>query len=543
MPNVIKYTTGSTSTGCLRKGNMLIGNNTADYGITFYNGIDSPSGGYTIYLNKASGGPSIYCPANDSQLIGITNQIAGANYTSAAQCLTYFASQTDKIVVNSNYASIVTSGLIFAGDSSFLPSYPATGTTWYDVSGNNNNGTLINGPTFNTGAKYIQFDGIDDYAQIINSVDNGSLQFTYYWTGNGQSQIAKGSSGGPMLYNGGNGITLHWYPANGGYDFYGILPNRAGWYNITVTWTGTSDNKMYMNGALVASSTSYSITKDSMWNFAANGYTPQAIRLQSIQVYNRALTQTEVLQNHHKGNITTDQLLLAIDPGNIVSYESGSTNIYNLYGTSSSTFQGTLSVNLNGSLINGPTFNSNNGGIWVFDGVDDYANLGNISYNRTNFSVFIWYNFPSYHSGWKDGTISKWYTGGGDGSGNEWAVGPQSINGPCPFGATVQYGSGGSSYIAINDTVNYVNNTWYHVGFTWNSGTLTLYVNGVQKVSATTANTTAQTTTQPVALASFYNFSQYMSNIYIGPAQIYNKTLSGNEVIQNFNAHRNRYGL
>ena len=73
MPNVIKYSTGATPTGCLRKGNMLIGNNTADYGATFFNGINPPSGGYTIYLNKASGGPSIYCPANDTQLIFITN--------------------------------------------------------------------------------------------------------------------------------------------------------------------------------------------------------------------------------------------------------------------------------------------------------------------------------------------------------------------------------------------------------------------------------------------------------------------------------------
>ena len=95
MPNVIKYTTGATETGCLRKGNMQIGNNTADYGATFWNGITPPSGGYTIYLNKASGGPSIYCPASDAQLITITNQIAGANYTTAAQCLDYFAGQSE----------------------------------------------------------------------------------------------------------------------------------------------------------------------------------------------------------------------------------------------------------------------------------------------------------------------------------------------------------------------------------------------------------------------------------------------------------------
>ena len=92
MPNVIKYSTGTTPSTCLRKGNMLIGNNTGDYGGTFYNGIDPPSGGYTIYLNKATGGPSIYRPTNNTQLINITNQIAGTNYATVDDCLNYFSS-------------------------------------------------------------------------------------------------------------------------------------------------------------------------------------------------------------------------------------------------------------------------------------------------------------------------------------------------------------------------------------------------------------------------------------------------------------------
>ncbi len=143
MPNVIKYSVGATPSGSLRKGNMLIGNNTADYGATFFNGINPPSGGYTIYLNKASGGPSIYCPANNTQLIFITNQIVGANFTTAAQCLDYFAGQTDKIVVNMNYEGIVTSGLVLNYDAGFLPSYPTTGSTWYNISGNASNGTMV----------------------------------------------------------------------------------------------------------------------------------------------------------------------------------------------------------------------------------------------------------------------------------------------------------------------------------------------------------------------------------------------------------------
>jgi hypothetical protein len=45
---------------------------------------------------------------------------------------------------------IVTDGLILALDAASPRSYPGTGTTWYDLSGQGNNGTLVNGPTFSS---------------------------------------------------------------------------------------------------------------------------------------------------------------------------------------------------------------------------------------------------------------------------------------------------------------------------------------------------------------------------------------------------------
>ena len=90
MPNGIKYSTDSQSLA-LKKGNFYIGTGDVGKGPTsttgYYNGITPPAGGYTIYLNKASGGPSIYVASNDSELISITNKIAGESYSTAAQCL------------------------------------------------------------------------------------------------------------------------------------------------------------------------------------------------------------------------------------------------------------------------------------------------------------------------------------------------------------------------------------------------------------------------------------------------------------------------
>ena len=61
---------------------------------------------------------------------------------------------------------IVTNGLVLNLDAGNPYSYysPTSGTTWTDVSGNGNNGTLVNGPSYSNGA--ITFDGVDDYASL-----------------------------------------------------------------------------------------------------------------------------------------------------------------------------------------------------------------------------------------------------------------------------------------------------------------------------------------------------------------------------------------
>ena len=64
---------------------------------------------------------------------------------------------------------IVTDGLVLCLDAGNNKSYPSSGTAWNDLSGNNNNGTLTNGPTF-TGSfgGSIVFDGTNDYVDLGN---------------------------------------------------------------------------------------------------------------------------------------------------------------------------------------------------------------------------------------------------------------------------------------------------------------------------------------------------------------------------------------
>ena len=64
-----------------------------------------------------------------------------------------------------------TNGLVLALDAGNSSSYPGTGTSWTDLSGNGNTGTLTNGPTYGGSGSsgYIDFDGTNDYVDIANS--------------------------------------------------------------------------------------------------------------------------------------------------------------------------------------------------------------------------------------------------------------------------------------------------------------------------------------------------------------------------------------
>jgi len=59
---------------------------------------------------------------------------------------------------------VVTDGLVLALDAADVSSYPGSGTTWTDLSGNGNNGTLVNGVGYSGGS--LSFDGVNDYVNI-----------------------------------------------------------------------------------------------------------------------------------------------------------------------------------------------------------------------------------------------------------------------------------------------------------------------------------------------------------------------------------------
>ena len=322
MSNPIKYSTGSESLA-LKKGNFYIGTGDVGKGPTsstgYYNGITPPSGGYTIYLNKESDGPSIYTASNDAQLISLTNSIAGQSYTTVQQCFDYFYGQTDKLLVIQDYPAdypyIVMDGLVLYLDAGITQSYPGSGTTWTDVNGlgPKNNGTLINGPTFNSlNGGSIDLDGSDDKVLLFsnNNFPTSYTKFCFFRLKNRNNYYNLMSASSPVDH-------VLWVGtfATGVYRLAGANNARSSyseviittelfdnvWYCAAITFdNSTLQMKLYLNGVLGSTTTSTTISSGGICKIGEHssgqsiaGYVPIAM------VYNRALSDAEVLQNYN----------------------------------------------------------------------------------------------------------------------------------------------------------------------------------------------------------------------------------------------------
>ncbi len=555
MPNVVKYST-TAENNAIKKGNIAIGVNSVDYGgggqSGWWNTIDVPTGGYVVYVNKASNGPSIMVPPNDTALVGAARSFgASASVTTAAGALNYFASQSDMMVVNKNYNNIVTSGLVLNLDASFVASYPLSGTSWYDISGSGNTGTLVNGPTFNTNG-WIQFDGTNDQVNIANNTSlqitgNQTLEFIVYPERRDRRQNWYNKSyGGEGTITYETGGTMSYYYGTAGSDnqpYQGVgsaapsLATLNRWYHVVLVRelsTPTKTVKWYINGSLNATSTaSYTAATASTNQITlGNGYTnPFLGRLPLTRQYNIALSSSQVLQNYYGAPIVTNGLILSYDGGNLVSYDTTGTTIYDL---SVSAYSGTLT--------NGPTYSVSGGGSILYDGVDDYITLP---------------SSLSSLSGTSGASLSMWIKldSGSNPSGQSGIIQLSSFTGSNGnlYYYTDASNVGGiwldifrTNRVTTGDWQPTFNGTiWHNLTVTCQSGTTgwKMYLN---------QNLAYQTSGPSVVSVDSSLFGGFRLGQNSGGrdlkgrvaiCNIYNRVLSSSEVLQNFNAHRNRFGL
>ena len=356
MANTIKYNL-STQTLALKDGNFYIGTGDVSKGTTtntdFWNGISPPTGGYSIYLGRVSQGPVIYA-VDSATLISMTNNFSGNSYTTVAQCLSWYLTQNDKMVLNIDYPAVNTNGLTLMLDAGFVPSYPTTGTTWYDLSGSTfSNPVLQNGASFSSslGNGSFIFDGINDYCSTSLSKTFTSMTMQVWFYGDAYQSVSQ-----PLVSNrvGGN-VTSLLLNVNGnstiGYNWNnstwssGLIPDYYGWHFISISVSPTVA-VAFLNGSTTSNTTSHSSTTITQLEIGrdSNGLYLNG-SISSVYIYDRALSPSEVLSNY---NATKVRYSSSPKNYSYQVYESCSTN-YRVYLVSGGFTIGNT-VYLNGAL-------------------------------------------------------------------------------------------------------------------------------------------------------------------------------------------------
>jgi len=203
---------------------------------------------------------------------------------------------------------IIQTGLVLELDAADKNSYPGSGTTWSDLSGNGNNGTLTNGPTFNTGSLgSIVFDGVDDISIHPSSlyVDNFTLSAWVYKTSSGvQTIIAKGTAAFVLNFYLRIGGNSGFFGSNSSFTELAIPDLTLNTWNHTVLTYNKVSLNYYLNGAYVnqtnatntPSSTNSNTIIGRLGDFNGQYWTG---RIAQTSIYNRALSASEVLQNYN----------------------------------------------------------------------------------------------------------------------------------------------------------------------------------------------------------------------------------------------------
>ena len=243
---------------------------------------------------------------------------------SAQEVLQNYNSTKNRFI---NVLPPVRDNLILNLDAGNLASYPGSGTSWFDLSGNGNNSSLVGSPTytFNDSASFITFDANTKSGtlstSILNNYSSGTIECSVFITNltssfilarqrngfNSYSVFSIGSyaDGGGALVTGTSGI-VYYHNKNAQTvlsSSTALLANT--WYRLSITFT-TSSVILYINGVQNATvAGDYSVPNDAStdprigaWikdgaNYPMNG------RLAQFQVYNRALSAAEILQNYN----------------------------------------------------------------------------------------------------------------------------------------------------------------------------------------------------------------------------------------------------
>jgi len=433
--------------------------------------------------------------------------------------------------------SIVIDGLILCLDGSNSRSYAGTGITWTDISGNNKSGT---------GQTGVSYSSINSGKFILNGAESGYFSLPLVtstitnvtmccWV-----NITTLSLRGPFIVNGSFtgyaiGVGLNSYDDYGN-NLIALFPGNRwissgvslglGWKHVAITLDGSSLPRIYLNGQLINSYAGMNPRVPTTATYIGREVGGENVGITRafggevgmVQMYNRQLTDAEILQNYNAGRkkynpeefIVRDGLLMFVDAGNINSYSGTGTTWYDLSGNRNDM-----------TLINGVGFSKANSGVMRLDGTNDYIELPSFNISTTNHTII---GASRYAGAGPRGRIFSAHS-------NNWLMGHWngSMKAYHP-GNWVSFGiSGTTEWLMHSVLENYSSDLW------------TYYCNGTLVASGTSG------TEGPNGL-SFGNWRQggvsaELSIAEIGFFMVYNRLLTIEEINQNLNALKGRFGL
>jgi hypothetical protein len=215
-------------------------------------------------------------------------------------------------------SGIITDGLVLNLDAGDTSSYPGTGTDWFDLTSNNNDGTLLNDVSYLTdNGGVMSFDAINDYVSIANSVDldlpiNSTIEF---WVNpsalNNNDLITHrfncyGMGYNPTFTNGYVASKFSVYFAISGWKAVSTTttPLINNWYHIVGTYDGLT-MKIYLNGILENTRSVVGVIPQNETELGIGSYTgaPGTYsfdgKIPIGRIYHKTLTDSEVLQNYN----------------------------------------------------------------------------------------------------------------------------------------------------------------------------------------------------------------------------------------------------
>jgi hypothetical protein len=537
--------TGTVQTNSIETGNFALGVNQGGYGLTsstaFWNGKQPNVGGYVVYSGNGVNSPRMYTVANDAELITLSNQLGGSGITTIYGALNYFNLSSTLTCVNVEPLNIVTNGLRLYLDGGFTPSYPESGTTWTDLSGSGNTGTLINGPVYDSAnGGSISFDGTNDYMSVASLQNTsfpqskGTISLWYYIDSSPGSSTSifdrnavDGRNHYSIAYESNQGVIFSAYYGTGSSPFnFGFGGTQNAWNFIAFSY----NNQFPYNLGFYVNNTGIETTNSNISNFTPTGQfagfgspTTSARKGKSfnLMIYNRNLSQTEVLQNYYAGCqrlIPTDNLVLWLDGQNTNTRVITPTTAYDASGN-----------NNNGSFQNGTVLSYGaQVATFSFDGIDDRI-LTSVNTLASSTTWTIWVNRTQSMNFYNMmmGMYLPYFAF------NE--------NGFIIFSNNI-----GGTQQTLNSSQNLANNVWYHMvfvsSFSAGNTTMKIYLNGELQLQQTFAGQQPTTTNNSLRLGGWETGGTYPFNGKIGDVRLYNRELTSTEINYIYLAGGSRYG-